>query len=221
MEYHVVNVTRKAYVESIGEITDSRSRGFAEMALQWWDRHYSWRAGGSVILVDEAGRHLCYLFYKIDRYKEYLTIHNILTPLCHRRQGYALLLLHWVFERALREHVGRFQATCVPQSLAFYLSLGFTYWGLTTTRDYYCNLPIPVGGLEGLKQMVNDTSAQTLAGSALQTIHTKVADNAQGLDAEQQRIHNAGMSVLQGNYMHGDLMQCIDEAAEDSQGGKG
>ena len=140
MPYCVIDVNRNEYLESVAEIADARSRGFADMALRWWDRHYSWSAGGSVILTDERGRHLCYLFYKIDRYKEYLTIHNILTPLCHRRHGYALLLLHWVFEQALHEHVRRFKAVCVPQSLDFYLALGFCYWGLTSAKDYYCNL---------------------------------------------------------------------------------
>jgi len=219
----VISVNRKEYMESIADITDAKSRGFADMALQWWDRHYSWNAGGTVILTDEAGRHLCYLFYKIDRYREYLTIHNILTPLCHRRHGYAFELLHWVFEEAVREHVGRFKAVCVPQSLAFYLSLGFCYWGLTSTKDYYCNLPIPVGGLDGLREMVDRESAETLVGTELQIIHDKVIDNDAGLNAAQQLVHNEGVSTLRRSYRNSELMECMETAKrqKDAEGEDG
>lgn len=190
------------------------------MALKWWDRHYSWSAGGSVILTDETGLHLCYLFYKIDRYREYLTIHNILTPLCHRRHGYALALLHWVFERAVHDHVRRFKAVCVPQSLAFYRSLGFCYWGLTSTKDYYCNLPLPREGLDGVREMVDAGSAETLAGKALQTIYDKVADNDTELDAAQQTVHDRGLSTLQRSYRQSELEACMETAQRRRDGGK-
>lgn len=210
MSYCVIDIDRKEYLASIAGIADAKSRGFADMALRWWDRHYSWSAGGSVILTDEAGRHLCYLFYKIDRYKQYLTIHNILTPLCHRRRSYAYILLRWVFELALSEHVRRFKAVCVPQSLEFYLSLGFSYWGLTSTKDYYCNLPIPSEGLDGLREMVDAGSVETLAGGELQSIYDKVVDNDTGLDEAQQRVHDAGVTKLQNAYMQTALVACVE-----------
>lgn len=212
MPYHVIDVNRKEYLASICEIDDEKSRGFAEMALRWWDRHYSWNAEGSVILTDEAGQHLCYLFYKIDRYGDYLTIHNILTPLCYRRHGYALILLQWVFALAVGRHARRFKAICVPKALEFYLSMGFAFWGLTTTCDYYCNLPLPRDGLEGLKAMIDEASTQTLAGTALQGIYDKVIDNDKGLGTDQQRIHDDGMKTLQGSYRQTELMECIVEA---------
>ena len=214
MPYRVIDVNRKEYLDSIAQIGDAKSRGFADQALRWWDRHYSWNAGGSVILTDDTGEHLCYLFYKIDRYYEYLTIHNILTPLCHRRHGYALMLLQWVFELAVHSHVRRFKAVCVPQSLDFYLSLGFCYWGLTSTRDYYCNLPVPADGLDGLREMVGSASAETLAGPALQSIHDRVADNDAALNTDQQNLHDAGLAKLRGAYMQTELIACMEEAEE-------
>jgi GNAT superfamily N-acetyltransferase len=211
MPYRVVSVNRKEYLASVAQIDDARSRGFADQAMAWWDRHYSWNAGGSVILTDDEGQHLCYLFYKIDRYGEYLTIHNILTPLLHRRNGYALILLRWVFELAVQEHVRRFKAVCVPQSLDFYLSLGFCYWGLTATKDYYCNLPVPLSGLDGLQAMVDEGSAQTLAGPEMQRIYDRVSDNDTGLDAAEQGIHDTGLDTLKGAYMQTELRACVEE----------
>lgn len=211
MPYKVISVNRKEYKASIAKIDDQKSRGFAELSLWWWDRHFSWSGGGSVILTDDAGRHLCYLFYKIDRYKEYLTIHNLLTPFCHRRQGYAYLLLQWVFEQAVQDHVSRFRATCVPQSLEFYLSLGFCFWGLTGTKDYYCNLPMPSAGLGGLTEMVDVSSIELLVGAALQTIYDKVSENETGLDAGEQRIHKKGMTTLKGAYKQDQLMRCMED----------
>ena len=211
MPYRVINVNRKEYVDSIAGIEDVRSRGFADQAMRWWDRHYSWNAGGSVILTDEVGRHLCYLFYKIDCYGEYLTIHNILTPLCYRRHGYAFLLLQWVFELAVHDRVRRFKAVCVPQSLDFYLTLGFCYWGLTPTKDYYCNLPVPRSGLGGVRAMVEGASAETLAGKELQCICDRVIDNDTGLDSTQQGIHDTGLEKLKDAYMQTELMACMEE----------
>jgi len=209
--YCVIDVNRKEYLESIAEIADVKSKGFAEMALRWWDRHSSWNAHGSVILTDEEGRHLCYLFYKIDCYKTYLTIHNILTPLCYRRHGYAYLLLHWVFAQALQEKVKRFKAVCVPQSLDFYLSLGFCYWGLTPTHDYYCNLPLPSAGLDGLKAMVDDGSVRSLGGKELTDIYARVVSNDEGLDTLAQGIHDKGLQKLEKAYMQDELMDCMAE----------
>ena len=214
MIYSVVGVNRREYIDSIDSIVDQKSRGFAQMALRWWDRHYSWSAGGSVVLTDEKGRHLCYLFYKIDRYKEYLTIHNILTPLPHRRHRYAYELLRWVFEKALDEKVKRFQAVCVPQSLAFYESLGFSYWGVTKTKDYYCNLPIPKEGLDGVGDMVDALSTETLLGTQTQKIYDRVADNDTGLTDAQQDIHDNGLRTLQGHYMHDELLLSIGNDAD-------
>ncbi|WP_345969510.1 MULTISPECIES: GNAT family N-acetyltransferase [Sulfurimonas] len=214
MPYRVIDVNRKEYFDSIAQIDDAKSRGFADQAMRWWDRHYSWNAEGSVILTDDAGEHLCYLFYKIDRYHDYLTIHNILTPQCHRRHGYALMLLHWVFELAVQHHVRRFKASCVPQALEFYLSLGFCFWGLTPAKYYYCNLPVPADGLDGLWKMVHTDSTETLAGSAMQSIYDKVADNDTGLDAHQQERHDEQVAKLQGAYMQTELIACMEEAKD-------
>jgi len=196
MHYSVIQADRETFVESISHIQDKKSIGFANMSLAWWDKHFSWKAGGCVILIDEQKHHLCYLFYKIDRYHQYLTLHNLLTPLCHRRHGYAFMLLHWVFALAAEQHVSRFRATCVPQSLQFYLSLGFLYWGLTSSKDYYCNMPLPNEGLDGIHTMVANQSSKELAGTALQTIYDKTINNDHDLTAEQEAIHTSSKLKL-------------------------
>jgi GNAT superfamily N-acetyltransferase len=178
--YHLENLGRSAYLASIASIKDANSAAFAGQALKWWDRHFSWNAHGCVVLADAQNNHLCYIFYKIDRYHEYLTIHNLFTPLQKRRKGYAKDLLRIVFDLAVSERVRRFKFVSVPKSLDFYLSLGFVYWGLTSTGDYYCDLPLPSGGLDDVNAMVKRSSIGTLAGEKLETIRTRVDGNDSG-----------------------------------------
>lgn len=206
--YHLKTLSREEYITSIQTLEDKKSRGFAEMSLKWWDRHFSWKAGGCVVLCDENEHHLCYIFYKTDRYKKYMTIHNLLTPLKHRRNGYAKILLKRVFQEANLKHIKRFRATCVPQSLDFYLSLGFAYWGLTPTRDYYCDLPMPTQGLEDLSAMIIRTSTKQLMGTSRQRICSKIKGNEKNLTNDQQNQYDSDKEKMQASFMR-DQLSCI------------
>lgn len=67
----------------------------------------------------------------------------------------------------------RFRVTSVSKALDFYLPLGFVYWGVNSIGDYYCDLPLPADGLEGLAGMVEDSDILTLIGSAADCITRK------------------------------------------------
>ncbi len=204
-EYTLIHLDRDAYLQSIATITDTRSLGFAQLALRWWDRHFSWKQHGCVALSDSHANHLSYIFYKIDRYGDYLTIHNLFTPRSLRRKGYAKQLLSNVFKQAAAQHVRRFRCSCVPQSLEFYLSLGFAYWGTNTEKDYYCDLPMPDEGLEGLVQMVEETDADQLMGKSEATIRKKVCGHVNTMGLEGRGNYKDDLEKMGGRYL-GDIL---------------
>jgi len=185
MNTRIETLSREEYLLSIDTIADPGSRRFADQALAWWDRHFSWKATGCNVLIDQEGTHLCYLFSKTDRYGEYLTIYNLLTPLIQRRKGYAHELLRLSIALALKNHVRRINFSSVSASLDFYISLGFIYWGINDIGDYYCDLPIPSNGLDGMEKMTRTTEIQLLAGKKLDKICQKVQGNEENLTAEQ------------------------------------
>jgi len=147
--YHLELLGRDAYIASTALIQDTESIRFANQSLAWWDRHFSWNTQGCVVLCDERNEHLCYLFSKIDRYSQYLTLYNLFTPLISQRKGYATQILRLILDQALEKHVRRITFTSISTSLDFYTLLGFIYWGINDIGDYYCNLPLPKNGLEG------------------------------------------------------------------------
>jgi hypothetical protein len=204
--YHLENLNRNAYLDSISHIKDEKSVRFATLALNWWDRHFSWKAHGCVILSNEKNEHLSYIFYKIDRYDEYITIHNIFTPLEFRRNGYGHRLFRLVFQMAEEKNVSRFRITCVPQSLDFYMTMGFVYWGINSQGDYYCDLPLPKGGIDHVDEMVKETAPQKLAGKHLNAIISKVKGNIEQLDDVQTMVYTKHAKKLAESYLYEELM---------------
>lgn len=205
-EFHLEYLNRNAYIDSISQIKDKKSLGFANLSLTWWDRHFSWKKHGCVSLSNEKQTHLSYIFYNIDRYNEYITVHNIFTPFKFRRHGYARQLFELVFKIAVQKNVSRFRITCVPQSLDFYLTMGFVYWGINSQGDYYCDLPLPKGGVDQIEEMTKNTDTEALAGKYLDTIISRVEGNSKKLDDEQTIVHEAHMKKLAENYLYDELM---------------
>ncbi|MDA3946632.1 MAG: GNAT family N-acetyltransferase [Helicobacteraceae bacterium] len=199
--YHLKQLDRNEYIASVATIHDPRTLKFADMSMKWWDRYYSWRAHGCMVLSDKENAHLCYIFYKIDRHLNYMTIHNIFTPLIQRRKGYAQALLSMVFDVAVAQNVKRFRLTSISNSLDFYLSLGFVYWGVNSVGDYYCNLPIPAEGLDGLSEMVLGSETKALLGNAAASIHTKTDGNETRLSDQQGLIYDSDLIKMGKNYM--------------------
>ncbi len=199
--FHLEHLNREAYIASVATILDPRTIKFADMSMKWWDRHYSWRAHGCMVLSDEENIHLCYIFYKIDRHHNYMTIHNIFTPLIQRRKGYAQVLLSIVFDLAVAENVKRFRLTSISNSLDFYLALGFVYWGVNSVGDYYCNLPVPKEGLAGLSAMVEGSEIKVLLGNASASIRTKTDGNETRLSDKQTLLYNSDLLKMEKSYM--------------------
>lgn len=205
MPNRLVTLDRNAYIASTAKIADPRSAGFAKMAMAWWDRHFSWSAEGCAALSSAEGVHLCYIFYKIDRYRTYITIHNIFTPLSQRRRGYAHELLKMVFDLAIAERVGRFRLTSVSRSLDFYLALDFVYWGVNSVGDYYCDLPLPPEGLDTLGASIAASDTRELVGKNLEAIYAKVNGNDAALTPEQGRILARDRVKMGEHYRLDDL----------------
>lgn len=205
--FHLKDLDRNAYIASVAAIQDAKTVKFANMSLQWWDSHNIWFHQGCVVLCDAQHNHLCYVFYKIDRYREYMHVHNIFTPLIERRKGYAYALLELIFERALTQKVKRFKLTSISKSLDFYISLGFVYWGINSVGDYYCDLPMPVDGLESLNAMVQGSNIQELMGKAAAQIHKKIDGNESKLTPQQNLVYESDLLKMGGSYRRSDFQK--------------
>lgn len=203
--YHLKSLDRNGYIASIALIQDTESIRFADQSLAWWDRHFSWNAQGCTVLCNEYDEHLCYLFSKIDRYAEYLTLYNLFTPLASQRNGYATLMLGLVLDEALKKYVRRITFTSISTSLDFYTFLGFIYWGINDIGDYYCNLPLPKVGLKGIASMVQDSSIETLIGANMNKIFTKTNNNLINLSASQTLLYEADTLKLGESFAHDQL----------------
>lgn len=203
--YHLQLLGRDAYIASTALIQDTESIRFADQSLAWWDRHFSWNAQGCAVLCDERNEHLCYLFSKIDRYGQYLTLYNLFTPLISQRKGYATQILRLILDQALEKHVRRITFSSVSASVDFYAMLGFIYWGVNDIGDYYCNLPLPKNGLDGMMAMVQENDLETLIGSNMGKIYAKIEGNEQHLSPAQLLIYEADILKLGKNYAREEL----------------
>lgn len=203
--YHLQSLGRDDYITSTALIQDVESIRFADQSLAWWDRHFSWNTQGCTVLCDENNDHLCYLFAKIDRYHEYLTLYNLFTPLISQRKGYATKMLHIILKQAVDKHVRRITFSSVSTSLDFYSLLGFIYWGINDIGDYYCNLPLPKSGLEGIREMIENNDIKTLLGPYLTKINGKIEGNEHHLSPKQFLLYEADILKLGNQYLREDL----------------
>lgn len=204
--HHLEYLNRDAYITSISTIQDPRSLGFANMSLKWWDKQLNWQAEGCVALCDSDDIHLCYIFFKMDQYRMYLTIHNIFTPLAMRRKGYAYELLNKIFDIAIDKNVKRFKLSSISKSLDFYLALGFVYWGVNSVGDYYCDLPMPTKGLSTLNAMVTQADTATLIGKNMDIIYKKVNGNNLILNEIQLKTYESDKIKMGDQYMLNHLI---------------
>jgi GNAT superfamily N-acetyltransferase len=203
--YHLETLGRDAYINSIATIQDPQTLRFADQSMAWWDRHFSWNAQGCIVLCNEKNEHLCYLFSKIDRYSEYLTLYNLFTPKAQQRNGYATHLLRMALALGVEKHVRRITFSSISTSLDFYRMLGFIYWGINDIGDYYCNLPLPREGLDGMKEMIHSSDIQTLLGRYLEKIHTKIDGNELKLSVAQNLIYKQDILNLGSSYVRENL----------------
>lgn len=207
----LIHLDRPAYVASVASIVDLPSRRFAAQAQRWWDRHYSWKADGCVVLEDGQKGHVSYIFYKIDRYGDYLTVHNLFTPEATRRNGFAAALLDKIFEIAVDDGVRRVRFDSISASLDFYLDQGFVYWGMTGARDYCCDLPLPKTGLDGIRPMARDASLESLLGERSEAIYAKVCDQEKHLNDEQTKRYLGDTRKMGQHYLYRRLQNAMLE----------
>lgn len=200
--YHLESLSRDAYIASTALIQDPKTLRFADQSLAWWDRHFSWNAQGCAVLCDKNNGHLCYLFSKIDRYGEYITLYNLFTPLSEQRKGYATEMLHLILEEALKKHVRRITFSSVSSSLDFYALLGFIYWGINDIGDYYCNIPLPKRGLAGIIEMTQEGDHKQMIGQNLAKIYAKVYGNERRLTPKQRLTYETDILKLGKSYAH-------------------
>ncbi len=203
--YHLETLGRDAYINSIATIQDPQTLRFADQSMAWWDRHFSWNAQGCIVLCNDKNEHLCYLFSKIDRYSEYLTLYNLFTPESQQRKGYATHLLRMTLALGVEKHVRRITFSSISTSLDFYRLLGFIYWGINDIGDYYCNLPLPREGLDGMREMIHSSDIQTLLGRYLEKIYTKIDGNELKLSVAQNLIYKQDIRNLGSSYVREDL----------------
>jgi len=194
-------LNRNEYISSIQTIADTKTIKFADMSLKWWDKKFGWYIKGCAVLTDVDENHLCYIFYKIDKQNEYITIHNIFTPLEKRRNRYANILLGLIFDLAISQKVSRFRLTSISKSLDFYLALGFIYWGVNSVGDYYCDLPMPFDGLVGLDNMIKNTDTQTLIGKNFDKIYDKVHNYNKDLSISKRLIYDNDLLKMGSHYL--------------------
>ncbi len=199
--FHLEHLSRAAYISSISTIVDPQSIKFAKTSLAWWDERSRWQSEGCMTLCDADNNHLCYIFFTIDHYRMYLTIHNFFTPLVSRRKGYAYALLNEIFNLALEKHMTRFKFSSISTSLDFYLALGFVYWGVNSVGNYYCDLPIPVKGLSSLNVMVTQSDTATLLGKNMDKIYEKIDGNILRLNTIQLITYESDKIKMGKSYM--------------------
>jgi predicted GNAT family acetyltransferase len=202
------------YLKSIASIEDEATLRFARQAESWWNRHFSWKRDGCHVLTNDSGEHLAYLFYKLDRYREYLTIHNIFTPRAHRTQGYAMSMLETLFLQSADKNVGRFKMNCTSGALEFYAKLSLVYWGVDGAGNYFCDLPLPANGIPGIPEMIKSRSSrQLLNGNAL-SIYQKVSSNGENFEAMEEARFRTDKKRLGKAYRHLELKKLLDESQE-------
>lgn len=197
------------YTKSIAEIADESTQRFAKQAQTWWSRHFSWNSDGCRVLINGRGEHLAYLFYKVDRYRDYLTIHNLFTPQIHRHNGYALAMLEEAFQNQADRDVKRFHMSCTPQALGFYARLSLIYWGVDIAGNYHCDLPLPSDGIDGIPGMVERETNRTLLGGKGESIYRKVRDNGTAFEESRRHRFEEDKKSLCGTFRHDALKKIL------------
>jgi len=205
--YSLLHLNRAEYVKSIQAMGEDKALSFANMSLKWWDKQFGWYVKGCVVLVDKNTMHLSYIFYKIDKYNNYITIHNIFTPNAKRRLGYAYALLELIFTFAITQKVKRFRFSSTSKSLDFYLTFGIVYWGVNSIGDFYCDLPMPHNGLQGIKEMTSNTPVHILLGRSFKIILAKVEDNNHNLNNFKTLSYNSDVVKLKNSYLLSSLLE--------------
>lgn len=206
----IVLLNREEYLNSIREINHYESLKFAKKAMDWWDNYYSWSRFPALSLV-ESGKNLCYLFFHISKDREYLTVHNILTPLKYRKNGYAFMMLKELFSQFSYEHIERFKMFCVSSSLNFYNRVGLNYWGVNSLGHYYSDFEMPNSNIDEIPDIVKSSNLDDLSNRKLKYIYNKVKLNGRDFDDKEMDIHERCLNKIKEKYLFEALLHQMEK----------
>lgn len=207
---HIIELTRQEFLESAQNIEDYKSLTFSKHCLDWWDDYFSWTKFPPLCLVDEENEHVCYLFYTISKDKEYLTIHNLLTPKANRFHGYAKEILTYLFQKLSTQNIKRFKMYCVSSSLPFYTKLGLEYFGVNNLGQYYCDYEMPKKSIDEIPLIVAKSNMNDIDDAVLLEIYEKLKNNGDELSEKKFAIFEDALEVLQKKYHFEALCQRVE-----------
>lgn len=199
-------LNREEYLHSISMIKDESTKKFALMALEWWDSFFSWNRNKCRVLTINK-QHVAYIFSHNNKNKEYVTIHNIFTPLEFRRQNYGYTLLNEILKKAFQNNIRRLKLSVIPKALPFYKKLGLVYWGINRVGDFYCDLPLNKNAILGIDEVVKNSSNQDLLGDRRDYILSKVQLNHRGLKEDAERLFLENKTFLGESYRYDELIR--------------
>lgn len=158
-------------------------------------------------LIDNFNEHRCYLFYNISKDKEYLSIHNILTPKKYRKMGYAYTLLAHMFSELSNEEIQRFKLWCVSSSVSFYNKLGLHYWGVNELGQYYCDFAMPKLSIKEIPSIIKDTKLKEFSTVKLNQIYEKIQQNGSEFSDKERRIYDNCVQKMKYRYRFESFVQ--------------
>lgn len=202
-------LNRNEYLDSVTQMDHLESLQFAKQAMDYWDDFYSWNKSPCLCL-EEEGEDVCYLFYHISKDKQYLSIHNILTPHKHRLKGYGKKLLTILFNETLyNTPIQRVKMFCVTSSLKFYMKLGIDFWGVNHLNQFYTDFPMPTKGIEEIPHLMKNEHLETLDKKELTYIYDKLKNNGKDLDRKQTQVFIKSLVTLGERYRFKELFDLM------------
>jgi hypothetical protein len=202
-------LSRAGYLKSVLKLSHFDTLKFAKQAMLWWDDYYSWDAFPPLCLIKNK-KVVCYLFYTVSKNKDYLTIHNILTPKKSRNKGYAKEILRVLFdERLIKQHIKRVKMLCVSSSVSFYMKLGVDFWGVNKLGQYYTNFPMPKN-IKDIPNMMKNNHLSTLNQDELKSIFDKLKHSDKDFNEKEKEIYQNNKSIMKDRYRFEELKEMVE-----------
>ena len=175
----------REYFHNTIDLDDKETLKFSENSIEFHNRFYDWKVN-PVLCLEVDDEIVCVLFYNKTK-DGYLSIINLLTPKKYRKFGYARKIMEVAVQEGNECDLSRIRMNCAPSAIKFYNRLGFTYWGITRSGDYYCNMPL-LKTLDDYLSYSPDISV--LLGH----------DNQSVIDLIQRRVHPESSTGEDHNY---------------------
>lgn len=201
---NTVYLSRDEYLDSVMQLQDMQNLTFLKNALDQWDNYYSW-VKFPVFALSVNATIVCYIFYNISKNGEYLQINNILTPIEHRKKGYAFTLIKALIESLKNRNIKRMKLSCVYSSLKFYDTLGLTYWGVTKKCLYYSDFKMPQN-IEDLPRLNQMALASDFDNKKLLGIYNNLKENGKDFKDEFFEAHKVSLQFLGDKFRINEII---------------